>query len=169
MIRAYFEETPGRWDVDFVEEDKPLGTVGAIAKISDALTSPFMLTNCDIMILADYGKIYEHHVARGLDITIVTSAMQYSIPYGVCEVASEGELLQLTEKPQLDLLVNTGMYVLSPHVLSRIPSDQTFDATDLIRAVMERGDKVGVYPVSEGSWLDVGQWEEYQKTVKALN
>lgn len=90
----------------------------------------------------------------------------YTTPYGVCEIKNGGELEVSREKPEQDFLVNTGMYILNPDVLKYIPENEFYHITDLIDKIKDEGLKVGVYPVSEKSWVDVGQWEEYKKTVE---
>jgi NDP-sugar pyrophosphorylase family protein len=90
----------------------------------------------------------------------------FVVPYGVCEVKNSGELECMREKPEYDFLVNTGLYLLDPQVLDLIPEDSYFDMTDLINEVKESNKRVGVFPVSEKSWADIGQWTEYQDTIK---
>ena len=91
------------------------------------------------------------------------------VPYGVCKIKAGGELIDLEEKPEYDLLVNTGMYIVNPDVLKYIPSGKKFDVTELIYKLMQKGGKIGVFPVSEKSWIDIGQWEEYKKAVEKLH
>jgi NDP-sugar pyrophosphorylase family protein len=89
----------------------------------------------------------------------------HKIAYGVCEIDNGGDLVIIKEKPEYNFLVNTGMYLLEPNVLDLIPQDTYYDMTDLISDVQEKGLKVGVFPISEKSWFDVGQWEKYTETV----
>ncbi len=102
------------------------------------------------------------------DITLVASARQFNIPYGVCELKPGGSLKQINEKPEYNFLVNAGMYVLNPTVLELIPRDKLFHITHLIEAAMNNGGKIGVYPVSEKAWIDNGQWAEYRKALKTI-
>ena len=74
----------------------------------------------------------------------------------------------IKEKPEFNFLVNTGMYVLEPKILNLIPRDTVFDMPDLINKLQEKSMNVGVFPVSEKSWVDVGQWTEYKKALKEL-
>ena len=97
----------------------------------------------------------------GNDITIIASMKHVVLPYGVCEVGADGELKSLSEKPRYDVLVSTGLYVMEPTVLDRVPDGLRMDATDLIDAVRADG-RVGVYPIPERSWVDIGQLEELQ-------
>ena len=92
----------------------------------------------------------------------------YPVPYGVCNFDNQGLLVSMHEKPEQDLLVNTGLYFLNRSVLDLISGDEFLHMTDIIHMLKEKGFKVGVYPVTEKSWLDVGQWEEYSETLKQL-
>ena len=85
-----------------------------------------------------------------------------TIPYGVCEIKNGGELKIIREKPKYDFLVNTGMYLLNPESLQYIPENKFYHITHLIEKLQTEGYKISVYPVSEKSWIDVGQWEEYK-------
>ena len=75
----------------------------------------------------------------------------------------------MIEKPQYDFLINTGMYLLNPEVLKYIPENEFFHITHLIEILQKEEFKIGVYPVSEKSWIDVGQWEEYKKNLRILD
>jgi len=77
-------------------------------------------------------------------------------------------LKSVKEKPEYDFLVNTGVYIMEPGVLKDIPRNKFYDATDLIKEYISKKKKIGVYPISEKSWLDMGQWEEYQKNIKVF-
>ena len=168
MIKAYFEEINHNYNIKFIHEDKPLGTAGALKFVENEFEKPFFVANCDIIIKADYSKVYDFHVQGNYDITLVASMQHYQIPYGVCEISKGGELIKINEKPEYDFLVNTGMYVLNQSVLKLIPRNTFFHITHLIEKVKESGGKVGVFPVSEKSWIDIGQMEEYKKGLSVL-
>jgi dTDP-glucose pyrophosphorylase len=168
IIRAYFEEKNPDYKIDFAEETEPLGTAGSLKLLEDRLNTPFFVSNCDIIVEADYADIYEFHVKGRYDITMVAVAKQFHIPYGVCELDNNGELCNIKEKPEYNFLVNTGFYVLSPKVLDMIPENGIFHMTHLMEKVKENNGKVGVYPISENAWIDVGQWEEYRNALKIM-
>ena len=60
------------------------------------------------------------------------------------------------------------MYVIDPEALRYIPDNKYFDITDLISALLKENHKVGVYPINDNQWVDVGQWEEYKKAVSQI-
>jgi dTDP-glucose pyrophosphorylase len=165
MVKVYFEETRGPYKVDFLEEDKPLGTAGALYQLEGAVRAPFIVTNCDIIVSFDYPEVVRFHHEGGFALTVVGSMMYHTIPYGVCELKAEGLLSRISEKPKYELIVNTGMYVVSPSALKHIPRNEVLDMTSLVDRMVQAGERVGVFPIPEGAWFDVGQWDEYRKTV----
>lgn len=168
MIKAYFNDHDLNYNIEFIEEKKPLGTAGSLKYLEGKLLAPFFVSNCDIIIHANYFSIYEFHKKGSYDLTLLGSMQQYSIPYGVCEIDNGGILKGIKEKPEFDILVNTGFYLLNPNVLNHIPENEYFDMTDLIEKIKGKGLKIGVYPVSEKSWIDVGQWSKYNSTINEL-
>ena len=101
-------------------------------------------------------------------MTLVTSMKHYAIPYGVCEIENGGKLKKMREKPEYDFLVNSGMYILEPEILSDIPQKKFYNITDLINSYMRKKKRIGVYPVSEQSWIDMGEWEKFQEIFKRM-
>lgn len=168
IIRAYFEEKEPDYSVGFVEEDEPRGNAGSLKLLADKLDRPFFVSNCDIIIEAEYADIYRFHTKNSYDITLVASAKQFNMPYGICELNGNGSLERVQEKPEYNYLVNTGLYVLNPSVIDLIPDNKLFHITHLMDKVRENKGTIGVYPVSEKAWIDVGQWAEYRKALKVI-
>jgi dTDP-glucose pyrophosphorylase len=146
-------------------EDKPLGTAGSLCLLKDKLIKTFFVSNCDILIDEDYSAIYNYHKMHNNELTIVASLKQYKIPYGTIESGENGELIALKEKPENTFMINCGMYILEPDLLNEIPKDTFFHITHLIEKVKTRGGKVGVFPISEKSWIDIGEWPLYSKVL----
>lgn len=170
LLKAYFEELNPDYNFDFIEEEKFLGTAGSLRILKDEfdLDDPFFVTNCDIIIKKDYNKIYNFHLEQNHDLTLIASAKQYLIPYGTCELNSDGHLQKINEKPSYDFLVNTGLYVINPDLLKFIPKSTFFHITDLIEIAIEKEKKIGVFPVEDDSWIDIGQWKEYRNALERL-
>jgi dTDP-glucose pyrophosphorylase/predicted transcriptional regulator len=163
IIKAYFDDFEHPYKLQYVRESRPLGTAGSLALLKSKLKSTFFVSNCDILIDADFSDILAFHRHNRNLITIVGSMKHYTIPYGVCRTGKSGKLIGISEKPEYDFLVNTGMYVLEPEVLKLIPRDTACHMTDVIKSCMASGGKVGVYPISEKSWVDIGQLEELKE------
>lgn len=166
MIRYYFDHLEGRsYNVSYFMEDRPLGTAGSIFLLKSVLKSTFFVSNCDILIEQDYRDIYQYHKSNQNLITLVGSLKHHRIPYGTLETGENGILVGMKEKPEVTYLINSGMYVLEPEVLDQIPDNTFMHITELIEKVKSMGGKVGVFPVSEKAWLDIGEWQEYQHTL----
>lgn len=167
MIRFYFDSVADKsYTVEYALESKPLGTAGSLQLLKNRLKTTFFVTNCDIVIEDEYAAIYEYHKEAGNDITLVASLKNLKIPYGTVESGEAGELLGLKEKPDITFMINTGMYILEPQVLNEIPNDSFIHITEVIEKVKAKGGRVGVFPVSEDSWTDIGEWPEYQKIIE---
>jgi dTDP-glucose pyrophosphorylase len=165
ILKAFFEELQPNYSLSFIDEKEPLGTAGSLQYLNGKFDKPFFVTNCDIIIKADYVSLYEFHQKNNYDITLVASAKEYVIPYGTCELNGDGHLSRINEKPKYDFLVNTGLYVLNPDVLNFIPKDKFYHITHLIEDLKNSGKKVGVFPVDDDDWIDIGQWAEYKKAI----
>ena len=169
MIKAFFEEMDtSSFKIHYIEEEKPLGTAGSLRFLSEYNFKSYLVSNCDIIIEADYAEICRFHEVEKYDMTIVGSFRHFMIPYGVCTIENGGILVNIHEKPEYDFLVNTGMYVINKEILKVIPQDQEFNINELINKAKKEGFKIGVFPINEKSWIDVGQWEEYHKGLKHL-
>ena len=168
IIKSYFEELNHEYELTFLFEDKPLGTVGALKQLEGKISKEILLTNCDIIIETDFIDLLKYHRVNENGITIVASVKHYKIPYGICEIENGGTLLSIKEKPEFDFLVNTGMYILNSDILEYIPNNEFFHATHLIEKIKAENRKIGIYPISEDSWIDTGEWVEYKKAIEKL-
>ena len=169
ILRAFFEELEPDYSIGFVEEKIPLGTAGSLQMLQEELKSTFLLTNCDVILDLDHGDLIDFHNQNNCELTLVASAKKLTIPYGACEIDEQGFLSKIIEKPSLDYLINAGLYVLEPSVLKGIPDGGFFHITDLIEKVKSKGKKVGVFPIEDGAWIDIGQWEEYRSALRKLS
>lgn len=132
MIKAYFHNHNFNYNLQYVEEKKPLGTAGSIKLLKNKLKNTFFAVNSDIIVYSNYSTIFNFHKSHNYDITIISSMRTSIIPYGVCELNASGNLIKINEKPEYNFLVNTGFYVIEPSVLNLIPNDKKFDMIQLI-------------------------------------
>lgn len=100
---------------------------------------------------------------------MICAVKQTTIPYGTVDVSECGQVLRLNEKPELSFITNTGFYILEPDFLRKIPSNTFIHITDLIQKCVDQGERVGVYPIAEEHWLDMGQLEELERMKAHLN
>ncbi|MEG2191866.1 MAG: sugar phosphate nucleotidyltransferase [Oscillospiraceae bacterium] len=168
MIKAYFNELSKDYTVSFVDEDTFLGTGGGLSLLKGEVKSTFFLTNCDVLIEADYNDIYKFHKKNENLITVVCALKHVTIPYGVFSLTESGEIDTITEKPTLNFLTNTGMYVVEGKIIDEMEDGKAISFPEILDKYRSAGFKVGVYPVSENSWMDMGQLEELEEMRRRL-
>lgn len=168
MMKYYLSQLDHQYDIEFFQEDKPLGTIGSVSLLKGKITTPFFVSNCDSINEQDYRDVYDYHVTNHNDLTIVTMVKGFKIPYGVIETGEDGLMVALSEKPELTYQVNTGVYILNPSCIEEIPEGEFFHITHLMEKIKARGGRVGCFPVSEHAWKDMGEWPEYLKMINVI-
>lgn len=169
MIKAYFNEIEKDYVITYIDEDKPLGTGGGLSLLKEQINTTFILSNCDILIEEDYEKMYQFHKKENNLITLVCSLKKIKIPYGVIEIGEHGDIESMKEKPELSFFTNTGVYIVEPKVIEELEDDKEIGFPDIIDRYKNAGEKVGVYPISENSWMDMGQLDEMEEMIKRLS
>ncbi len=160
LIKAYYSDPDIPYHIDFAEESTPLGTAGGLKLLEGKINETFFITNCDILVDADYAKIYEYHKKMKNLVTMVCAVKKITIPYGTVCLNESGHIESMVEKPTVSYLVNTGYYVAETEFLSEIPMDTFIHMTDVVQKCIDEGKSVGVYPISESQWSDMGQIDE---------
>ena len=168
IMKYYLGQLDHKYDIEFFQEDKPLGTIGSVSLLKGKINTPFFVSNCDSINEQDYRDVYDYHVSNHNDLTIVTMVKSFKIPYGVIETGEDGLMVALSEKPELTYQVNTGVYILNPSCIEEIPEGEFFHITHLMEKIKARGGRVGCFPVSEHAWKDMGEWPEYLKMIDVL-
>lgn len=164
-IKLFLKENDFPYEIDWVEEDDFLGTAGSLSLLEEKVKDTFFMTNCDSLLEVDFDKVLAWHKENKAAVTVVGCYNEIKIPFGVLTM-SNGKLENISEKPVHDTIINTGVYVMEPHVVSYVPQNGKMDMNELLAKVIDR-EKVSVYPIY-GGWLDIGQWEQYRETAKHL-
>lgn len=159
------DKIPKYYDITYFKEPFPLGTIGSITLIKEYINTSFFVTNCDILINQDFRIVHKFHVENNNEITMICALKNIFIPYGTVTAGEDGILQELKEKPELSIMINTGMYILEPHLIDEIDSNREFHITELIEKVKKRNGKVGVFPISEKQYFDIGEWDTYMETL----
>jgi NDP-sugar pyrophosphorylase family protein len=158
QIIDYFGDG-SRWgtSIEYLIEDKPLGTAGALALLPPALSSPILVVNGDVLTRVDFGHLLRFHAEHRASATICVRAHDIQVPYGVVE--TDGMILRaIREKPIFTHYINAGIYVLNPEVVSLVSPGERKDMPALLTEVCGRGRDVAVCPIHE-YWLDTGHPE----------
>lgn len=164
-IKLFLSENQFPYSIDWIEEENFLGTAGSLALLKDKITDTFFVINCDSILDVNFENVMEWHRKHKAAVTIVGCHNEFKIPFGVLET-SNGVLNKIIEKPVHDVIINTGVYIMEPRVLSSIPTGKPVDMNEVIDILISK-EKVVVYPIY-GGWFDIGQWKEYQRSVQAL-
>lgn len=168
MIKAYYNEIEKDYNVFFVDEDTPLGTGGGLSLLKGKIDKTFVLTNCDILINADFAEIYKYHKEKNNVVTMVCSLQHFSVPYGVVEIDENGQIESMKEKPSMSFLTNTGCYIVEKEIIDDLEENVAIGFPDIIARYQEAGRNVGVFPISENDWQDMGQLDELEKMREKL-
>jgi dTDP-glucose pyrophosphorylase len=148
--------------IGYALEPKPLGTMGALPLVRDRLRQPFFVVNADILTRCDFRAMWEfHRDQERAAMTVGVSTHQVDIPYG--EFTLHGaRVTRVEEKPRKEFPINAGLYLLDPSVIELIPAGEYFDATDMIRALLDRECVVAAHLIRE-YWLDVGRLRDLEQ------
>ncbi len=168
MFEGYFFKHKLDYAINFFNEKKKLGTIGYLSNFKKKFNKTIFLTNCDILLKANYKEILKYHEKSKNFLTICASFKKFQVPYGICNVNKKSSLTEMIEKPEMNFLVNTGFYLIKPEALKYIPDNKKLDMNQFINKIMKLKKKIGVHPVPGNSWLDIGQWDEYEKTSNIL-
>ena len=161
MIQDYFGDGSSHGvEVDYVNEDAPLGTAGALGLLSDQ-SEPLLVMNGDIVTNLNFHSMLSFHREHDADLTVAVRQYDLAVPYGVVET-NEVMVQKITEKPVVNFLVNAGIYLLEPKIIEIIPAGQKLDMTDLIDISIAQGLRVVSFPIVE-YWLDVGTPLDYER------
>lgn len=169
MIKSYFEEVERNYKITYVDEDIPLGTCGSIKLIEERFMTPFIVTNCDTLIDVDFPELMAYHRSSANAVTVVAALKNTVIPYGVFEVGQNGTIDSIKEKPVVSSLINTGMYVVNPELIDLIPEGVMFHMPDLLEMIRQQNLKIGLFPVSEDAFLDMGEFAEMKRMEEKLD
>lgn len=152
-------------DIEYVHENKRMGTAGALSLIKDPGPLPLLVMNGDLVTKVDFRALVDHHIAHGKMATMAVRNSEFQIPFGVVEV-DEQAVLSIVEKPMKSFLVNAGIYLIEPGCLPMIPPGEFYDMPTLLDDLLGQGKPVGYFPLYE-SWMDIGRIEDYQLALKS--
>ncbi len=169
LIKTYFRDLNSDYNISFIDEKKPLGTIGAIKKLKSKIKKHFILTNCDILADIDYTDLEKSHIDKKNDITLVVTSKEYSLPYGNCLIDENGMLLKIDEKPTFNHFINSGIYMINKNMINLIPSNTKYDVDQFINQAIRKKFKIGIYPIESDQWFDVGSWSEFHKVSNLRN
>jgi NDP-mannose synthase len=150
--------------IDFVEEDRPTGTAGSLARVPD-LRGTFLVMNGDILTTLDYRALVAHHRAQESLLTIGRHLKDVKIDLGVIHTDARGQVTDYVEKPTLSYGVSMGVYIYSEAALEFIQPGEYLDFPSLVLRLLAAGKRVATYTTA-ATWLDLGRVEDLQRAAE---
>lgn len=163
LIKAYFHDGSSLGvNIIYSQEGKFSGTAGPVKAVEHLLNDrPFITMNGDLLTDLDFTKMYQFHLDKLAELTMATTIYTIKLPYGVVDI-QDSRILSIREKPELEFLVNAGIYVVSPSVLDIIHKGEFFDMPNLIQTLINQKRRVETYYI-DGEWQDLGTMESYEE------
>ena len=162
MIEEYFGDG-SRWGVqiDYLREDKKLGTAGALGLLPEKPSAPLLVMNGDLLTKVNFQQLLDFHIEHNSTATMCVREYDFQVPYGVVKL-DQHRILSIEEKPIQRFFVNAGIYILQPEVLDLIPNGLPLDMPALFDKLLELEKETAVFPVRE-YWLDIGRMDDFER------
>lgn len=162
MLKEYFGDG-SRWgiDVNYIEENKHLGTAGSLGLLSEKPSLPILVMNSDVLTKINLRHLMEFHEDQKSVATMCVHEYDFQVPYGVVKIDKQ-KLLGIEEKPVHRFFVSAGINVLNPDILDFVPKNIFFDMPSLFEKVLEQKMNTSVFPIHE-YWVDIGKLDDYER------
>ena len=162
IIEEYFKDgSEFGVNIEYIHENKRMGTVGALSLVKESLDEPFFVMNGDLLTNINFENMMNYHLKNQSMATMGVREYDFQVPYGVVNV-DDGNILDIKEKPIHKFFVSGGVYILSHEILDFIPDNEFYDMPTLFEKVIEKKLKSISFPIHE-YWLDIGHIEEYKR------
>lgn len=148
-------------EIEYVSEDRPLGTAGALGLVESH--GPLLVMNGDILTRIDFKAMHRFHDEHDADMTVAVRPYEARVPYGLVDLAGS-RIVSIEEKPLARGFVNAGIYLLNPDVCRLVPPGEAFDMPQLIERLLEERRTVVGFPLRE-YWLDIGRLADYEQAL----
>lgn len=162
IIRDYFGDGKEFGvNIDYVLEQKRMGTAGALSLLKERPSEPFFVMNGDLLTNVNFEHIFNYHMLNKATATMCVREYDYEVPYGVVKM-NDNKIIEIAEKPVQKFFVSAGIYMLSPEILDLIAKNEFYDMPALFEKLIKLSKNVISFPIRE-YWLDIGRMEEYQR------
>ncbi|MCB0698140.1 MAG: hypothetical protein KDC07_12295, partial [Chitinophagaceae bacterium] len=170
-IEEYFGDGSDKGvSINYVHEDKPLGTLGSVKMVEELENDYVMVMNSDLLTDIDFNGFFQTFIRSGADMAVATTMYEVDVPYGVMEVDNGNFVNALQEKPRYTYYSNAGIYIIKKELLSLVPHNEFYNVTDLMESLIAHDKKLISFPIL-GYWLDIGKHDDFikaQEDIKSL-
>jgi NDP-sugar pyrophosphorylase family protein len=153
--------------IEYVHENKRMGTAGAIGLLKNKPDKPFFVMNADLLTKVNFNQLMDFHKEHNAMATMCVRQYDQQVPYGIVKIKNN-QLLGIEEKPVNQYFINGGIYVLNPETINYIPKDNFFDMTSLFDILIKNGKICSAFPIRE-YWLDIGQKQDFDRANDEFN
>ena len=148
-------------NIEYVNEEKKMGTIGALTLLKQKPKDPFFVMNGDVLTNVNFKKMLNFHLKNKSKATMCVRTYDYTVPFGVVTCSDE-KIQSIDEKPTQSFFVNAGIYLLDPECIELIPNNEYYDITSLFQKIIDSGANTTAFPLQE-YWLDIGRISEYDQ------
>jgi len=148
--------------IDYIIEEKRMGTAGALSLIAEEIIDPFFVINGDVLTDVDFNALLDFHKRKKNLATMCVQSFELQVPYGVIVTDKHSHITDINEKPSLSFNINAGIYVFNPLALNYVPKNEFFDMTTFFQQLMEKNNNCSVFNLHD-YWLDIGQKDDLKK------
>jgi dTDP-glucose pyrophosphorylase len=168
LIEDYFGDG-SRWGVriNYLREESPLGTAGAISLLTPRPEMPLLVTNGDVLTDIRYGELLDFHCGHSAAATMAVRLHEWQHPFGIVRINGV-DIIGFDEKPVSRSHINAGIYVLEPGALDVLSKGEHCDMPTMFSRLQESDARTIVYPMHE-PWLDVGRPDDLKSALHAIN
>lgn len=162
QIKEHFGDGSSKGiSIEYIWEDKPLGTAGALSLVEKFDTDHVLLMNSDLFTDVDFEDLYLDLVNQNADMAVASTEYKIDVPYAVFET-KEDAVVAFKEKPSYVYHSNAGIYILNKELIHKIPKNEFYDITDLMEKLVNDGGKLIHNPIT-GFWIDIGSPVDYKQ------
>lgn len=173
LISDYLDKTykNSNCKIEYIEEKKPLGTIGSLKLLNTNFpeTNNIIVINCDTLISYSFKNILDFHIKNKSDITVISSKSNLNLPYGQLIIDKFDNINEIIEKPNFEINLNVGCYIINKKILDLIPRNKKFDATDLIKKSIQMKNRIMSYNISKYEWIEIGKIKDLNHLDGILN
>lgn len=162
MIMDHFGDG-SKWEaqIQYVNENEPLGTAGALNLLKQKPSKPFFVMNADVLTKANFTQLMDFHEDEQAVMTMAVREYDFQVPFGVVKI-DQNKIQGIDEKPIHRFFVNAGIYILNPEALDYLPQNRASDMPELLERILKENQKTAAFPITE-YWLDVGQKADFDR------
>lgn len=167
IIKQYYRKESKPVTILFSEENKPLGTAGAVKNAQKIIKSnPFLVMNGDSFCKINLHQFLNFHLSKRALLSIALVKSKKTAEFGVVKLGDSQQIIEFNEKGKADCsnLINAGIYLFEKEIISQIPENKNYS---LEYDLFPRTERCYGY-ITDGTFVDIGTPEEYKRAKRIL-